>query len=101
MLPPTLLILAVLVPVLVDVCIHLHMVRRCLCLEIALIVIVMGMARIMRKLKGQPVRVRAQATMVLEVEDIIIHISGRAVRVVLMVEVPMVLLHRPMYLGMG
>jgi hypothetical protein len=93
-----------LVLALVDVCIHLHMFRRYLYLELAFMVMVMGMERITRKLKDQPVRARAQVTTVLEVEDIIIiHISDQVVRVlVLMVEVHMVLLHRRLiYLGMG
>ena len=76
------------VPILVGVCINLHMVHPYLCLEIALIV--MGMEKIMRSPKDQLVQVRARLIMVLEVDTIIIHISDRVVRVV--VEVHMVLL---------
>jgi hypothetical protein len=65
------------------------MARRYLYLETALIVMVMGIARIMRKPKGQPVRART----VLVAEDIIIiHISGRAVQALVLM-VHMVLLH--------
>ena len=82
--------------VLVDACINLRMVHRCLCLEITfIIIIVMDMGKIMRKFKGQAVRAQARLIMV---DTSIIHILDRAVRVL----VHMVLVRRHLTcLGMG
>ena len=76
------------------------MVRRYLYLEIALIVMVMvmGIARIMRKPKGHPVR----AVLVADITIIItIHISDRVVRALVLMVHMVLLPHHHTFLGMG